>query len=155
MMAATAAASSPSVHEKPEAFGLVAGVVGVTVEGDNNHQSSGRSSGLTRDLVPSFGVNRKKRMARQRRPSSTIKLLSFTSSTTSHVPCSTLPPRVSLRFLFSSFLAFWHYYFPICKFMRVFNKQKKIILIFPFLIKKSSLNTFLIWHGISCIIINI
>ncbi|XVF59956.1 hypothetical protein PTKIN_Ptkin08bG0003600 [Pterospermum kingtungense] len=106
---AAATSTTPSVHEKPEAFALVAGVVGVTVEGDNTHQSSGRS-GLTRDLVaavPSFGVNRKKRMARQRRSSSTIKLLSFTtnsSSTSSHVPSSSLPARVidpkRLRFLF-------------------------------------------------------
>ncbi|EOY02917.1 hypothetical protein QUC31_017928 [Theobroma cacao] len=101
------AAATPSVHEKPEAFALVAGVEGVTVGGDKTHQASGRS-GLTRDLiaaVPSFGVNRKKRMARQRRSSSTIKLLSFTnSSSSSHVPSSTLPARVidpkKLRFLF-------------------------------------------------------
>ena len=96
------AAATPSAHEKPEAFALVAGVEGVTVEGDNTHQPSGRS-GLTRDLVaavPSFGVNRKKRMARQRRSSSTIKLLSLTnSSSSSHVPSSTLPARVSFHFL--------------------------------------------------------
>ncbi|XP_039069595.1 B3 domain-containing transcription factor FUS3-like [Hibiscus syriacus] len=93
-----AAATTPSVHEKNEAF--------VTGEGDNTHRSSGRS-GLTRDLVadvPSFGVNRKKRMARQRRSSSTIKLLSFTnssSSCSSHVPPPTrvIDPK-RLRFLF-------------------------------------------------------
>ncbi|XVF13846.1 hypothetical protein REPUB_Repub09cG0003700 [Reevesia pubescens] len=92
-----AAANTPtSVHEKTEALALVAGVEGVTVEGDNTH----RGSGLTRDLVaavPSFGVNRKQRMPRQRRSSSSIKLLSFSynnsSSTTSHVPSSTLPAR--------------------------------------------------------------
>ncbi|XVF16123.1 hypothetical protein REPUB_Repub10bG0004200 [Reevesia pubescens] len=109
-----AAATALSVHEKPEAFALVAGVEGVTVEGDNTHQPASGRFGLTRDLVaavPSFGVtvNRKKRMARQRRSSSTIKLLSFTnssssSSTTSHVPSYTLPARVidpkRLRFLF-------------------------------------------------------
>ncbi|KAK8653211.1 hypothetical protein V6N13_127221 [Hibiscus sabdariffa] len=78
-----AAATTPSVHEKNEGF--------VTGEGDNGHRPSGRS-GLTRDIVaavPSFGVNRKKRMARQRRSASTIKLLSFTNSSTtssSHVP---------------------------------------------------------------------
>ncbi|KAK8607339.1 hypothetical protein V6N13_053080 [Hibiscus sabdariffa] len=87
-----AAATTPSVHEKNEGF--------VTGEGDNGHRPSGRS-GLTRDLVaavPSFGVNRKKRMARQRRSSSTIKLLSFTNSSTtssSHVPP---PTRVSPLF---------------------------------------------------------
>ncbi|XP_022741514.1 B3 domain-containing transcription factor FUS3-like [Durio zibethinus] len=101
--------ATPSVHEKPEAFALVAGVEGVTMEGDNNHQQPGRS-GLTRDLVDavsSFGVNRKKRMARHRRSSSTIKLLSYTkyfSSSSSQVPSSTLPARVidptRLRFLF-------------------------------------------------------
>ncbi|KAK5820549.1 B3 domain-containing transcription factor FUS3 [Gossypium arboreum] len=117
MAAATAAgaatAATPSVHEKPEAFALVAGVEGVTVEGDNTHQHPSGPSGLTRDLVaavPSFGFNRKKRMARQRRSSSTIKLLSFTnnssssSSSSSHVPSPPLPTRVidpkRLRFLF-------------------------------------------------------
>ncbi|KAK8996173.1 hypothetical protein V6N11_076420 [Hibiscus sabdariffa] len=93
-----AAATTPSVHEKNEGF--------VTGEGDNGHRPSGRS-GLTRDLVaavPSFGVNRKKRMARQRRSSSTIKLLSFTNSSTtssSHVPPPTrvIDPK-RLRFLF-------------------------------------------------------
>ncbi|XVE84226.1 hypothetical protein DITRI_Ditri16bG0153600 [Diplodiscus trichospermus] len=104
------AAATPSVHEKPEAFALMAGVEGVTVEGDNTHQGHQPSggSGLTRDLisaVPSFGVNRKKRMARQRRSSSTIKHLSFNnSSSSSHVPSPTLPARVidpkRLRFLF-------------------------------------------------------
>ncbi|XP_038997810.1 B3 domain-containing transcription factor FUS3-like [Hibiscus syriacus] len=94
-----AAATTPSVHEKNEAF--------VTGEGDNDLRQSGRS-GFTRDLVaavPSFGVNRKKRMARQRRSSSTIKLLSFTSSSStsssSHVPSPTrvIDPK-RLRFLF-------------------------------------------------------
>ncbi|KAK8716935.1 hypothetical protein V6N13_044225 [Hibiscus sabdariffa] len=78
-MMAAATSTTPSVHEKNEAL--------VTGEGDNAHRPSGRL-GLTRDLVaafPSFGVNRKKRMARQRRSSSTIKLLSFTNSS-SHVP---------------------------------------------------------------------
>ncbi|XP_039016893.1 B3 domain-containing transcription factor FUS3-like [Hibiscus syriacus] len=96
-----AAATTPSVLEKNEAF--------VTGEGDNTHRPSGRS-GLTRDIVasvPSFGVNRKKRMARQRRSSSTIKLLPFTNSSSgscSHVPPPTPPTRVidpkRLRFLF-------------------------------------------------------
>ncbi|KAE8710064.1 B3 domain-containing transcription factor FUS3 [Hibiscus syriacus] len=97
-----AAAKTPSVQEKNEAF--------VTGEGDNYLRQSGRS-GLTRDLVdvvPSFGVNRKRRMARQRRSSSTIKLLSFTSSSStsssSHVPSPTpstsiIDPK-RLRFLF-------------------------------------------------------
>ncbi|KAK9010878.1 hypothetical protein V6N11_043745 [Hibiscus sabdariffa] len=93
-----AAATTPSVHEKNEGF--------VTGEGDNGHRPSGRS-GLTRDIVaavPSFGVNRKKRMARQRRSASTIKLLSFTNSSTtssSHVPPPTrvIDPK-RLRFLF-------------------------------------------------------
>ncbi|KAL4367160.1 hypothetical protein GQ457_05G011360 [Hibiscus cannabinus] len=89
-----AAATTPSVHEKNEGF--------VTGEGDNGHRPTGRS-GLTRDLVaavPSFGVNRKKRMARQRRSASTIKLLSFTNSS-SHVPPPTrvIDPK-RLRFLF-------------------------------------------------------
>ncbi|GMI68311.1 FUSCA3 [Hibiscus trionum] len=91
---AAATSTTPSVHEKNEAF--------VTGEGDNSHRPSGRS-GLTRDLVaavPSFGVNRKKRMARQRRSSSTIKLLSFTNSS-SHVlpPTRVIDPK-RLRFLF-------------------------------------------------------
>ncbi|KAK9012404.1 hypothetical protein V6N11_040459 [Hibiscus sabdariffa] len=93
-MMAAATSTTPSVHEKNEAL--------VTGEGDNAHRPSGRL-GLTRDLVaafPSFGVNRKKRMARQRRSSSTIKLLSFTNSS-SHVPPPTrvIDPK-RLRFLF-------------------------------------------------------
>ncbi|KAK9038217.1 hypothetical protein V6N11_023100 [Hibiscus sabdariffa] len=93
-MMAAATSTTPSVHEKNEAL--------VTGEGDNAHRPSGRF-GLTRDLVaavPSFGVNRKKRMARQRRSSSTIKLLSFTNSSW-HVPPPTrvIDPK-RLRFLF-------------------------------------------------------
>ncbi|OMO99353.1 hypothetical protein COLO4_13343 [Corchorus olitorius] len=106
--------ATPSVHEKPEAFGLVAGVEGVTMEGDKMTRRVSGRSGLTRDLmaaVPSFGVYRKKRMARQRRSSSTIKLLSFTSPTSTstsppHVPSSSSSPPARaidpkrLRFLF-------------------------------------------------------
>ncbi|KAK4603150.1 hypothetical protein RGQ29_011926 [Quercus rubra] len=115
------------LHEKTEvASGFVAGGEAelglVTVQGDKtqattNHGSGSDPTGSTRhDLVSAvsgFGVlRRKKRMARQRRSSSsTIKLLSFVpSSSTSHVPSSPLPglptlpareidPR-RLRFLF-------------------------------------------------------
>jgi hypothetical protein len=109
--------------------GLVAGGEAelgfVTVKGDktqtqtqtntntNTHYGSGSDlTGSTRDLVSAVSgfsvLHRKKRMARQRRSSSsTIKLLSFvpcSSSSTSHVPPSpllgipTLPPRVSFLF---------------------------------------------------------
>ena len=119
------------LHEKTEvASGFVAGGEAelglVTVQGDKtqattNHGSGSDPTGSTRhDLVSAvsgFGVlRRKKRMARQRRSSSsTIKLLSFVpSSSTSHVPSSplpglpTLPARVSFKFLFfNSFPSFY------------------------------------------------
>ncbi|KAJ0052534.1 hypothetical protein Pint_02534 [Pistacia integerrima] len=97
-----------SVHEKPEASAFMAGVEGVTVKGDNTRFRSDRG-GSTRDLVAAvtgLGVNRKKRMARQRR-SSSYNLFSFansSSSSTLHVPLTTLPARVidprRLKFLF-------------------------------------------------------
>ncbi|KAJ4729534.1 B3 domain transcription factor [Melia azedarach] len=104
MMDQTALTSS--VHEKTEACALMAGVEGVTVKGDKTRFGSDRG-GSTRDLVAavtSLGINRKKRMARQRR-SSSFNLLAFSSSSTSsHVPPPTLPARVidpnRLRFLF-------------------------------------------------------
>ncbi|KAK9272290.1 hypothetical protein L1049_002661 [Liquidambar formosana] len=100
---------------KTEACGLMAGVQGevgfVTVEGDKVIDESDRSGGVTRDLVAavtSFGVQRKKRMARQRR--STINVLSFAAPSSHVLPPpvlqdhSTLPERVidprRLRFLF-------------------------------------------------------
>nr|POE55137.1 b3 domain-containing transcription factor fus3 [Quercus suber]POE55138.1 b3 domain-containing transcription factor fus3 [Quercus suber] len=116
------------LHEKTEvASGFVAGGEAelglVTVQGDKtkattNHGSGSDSTGSTRhDLVSAVSgfrvLHRRKRMARQRRSSSsTIKLLSFVpSSSTSQVPSSPLPglrptlpareidPR-RLRFLF-------------------------------------------------------
>ncbi|KAJ9132874.1 hypothetical protein P3X46_033700 [Hevea brasiliensis] len=89
-------------HEKPEACAWMAGGEGVTAEGDKAREWSDRG-GMTRshDLVAvvGFGVIRKKRMPRQRRPSSSINhLFSFStataaassssssSTTTSHVP---------------------------------------------------------------------
>ncbi|KAJ7971764.1 B3 domain transcription factor [Quillaja saponaria] len=116
------------VLQKNEACGLVAGVVEagelgfVTVAGDTNTTSSkiksGRGSGRieTRDLVAAistFGgctVHRKKRMARQRRSSTMINLLSlgFAASSTTQLRLrnpSTHPPareidHKRLRFLF-------------------------------------------------------
>ncbi|KAI9177686.1 hypothetical protein LWI28_018092 [Acer negundo] len=110
MMDQTATNMSNSVHEKTEASAFMAGVEGVAVKGDSTRFRSDRG-GSTRDLVAavtSLGVNRKKRMARQRR-SSTFNLLAFassssSSSSSSHVPHSTTPTRVidpsRLTFLF-------------------------------------------------------
>ncbi|KAJ9189762.1 hypothetical protein P3X46_001016 [Hevea brasiliensis] len=89
-------------HEKPEACARMASGEGVTTEGDKARDGSDRG-GVTgsHDLVSvvGFSVKRKKRMPRQRRPSSSINhLFSFTaatvsssrssSTTTSHVPSS-------------------------------------------------------------------
>ncbi|XP_044467053.1 B3 domain-containing transcription factor FUS3-like isoform X2 [Mangifera indica] len=96
------------VHEKPEASAFMAGVEDVTVKGDNTRfrADRGRSTRGLVAAVTSLGVNRKKRMARQRR-SSSYNLFSFansSSSSTSHLPPTTLPARVidpkRLRFLF-------------------------------------------------------
>ncbi|KAK0589813.1 hypothetical protein LWI29_018827 [Acer saccharum] len=100
MMDQTATNTSNSVHEKTEASAFMAGVEGVAVKGDSTRFRSDRG-GSTRDLVAavtSLGVNRKKRMARQRR-SSTFNLLAFassssSSSSSSHMPPSTTPTRV-------------------------------------------------------------
>lgn len=109
--------------QKPEACGLRAGVetqLGlVAVQGDKTTRPMSDQIGSTRDdlvaAVTSFGVHRKKRMARQRR-SSTLNLLqlsfasTFTTATrsSSHVPPSTLPSaRVStFSFLLLYFLNF-------------------------------------------------
>ncbi|KAL5860770.1 hypothetical protein ACOSQ3_002084 [Xanthoceras sorbifolium] len=99
--------TNTSVHEKTEASGFMAGVEDVTVKGDRARFRSDHG-GSTRDLVAavtSLGVNRKKRMARQRR-SSTFNLLAFASpsSASSHVPPPTPPARAidpsRLTFLF-------------------------------------------------------
>ncbi|XP_038678482.1 B3 domain-containing transcription factor FUS3-like [Tripterygium wilfordii] len=102
---------------EPEAPGSKAGV-----EGDN-HKANGGGSGQgghsgTRDellesaasaMVGFSAVNKKRRMPRQRRSTSTFHTLlayafSIFSSPSSHVPTLTLPPRVfdrgRLRFLF-------------------------------------------------------
>ncbi|GLT81609.1 hypothetical protein SLE2022_000500 [Rubroshorea leprosula] len=101
-----------NVDEKPEACALRASVGSVTAAGDITRVYPGRV--ITSDLTAA--VPRKKRMARQRRSSSTIKqLLSFTNyasgstTTNSHVPSSTphqptpsarvIDPR-RLKFLF-------------------------------------------------------
>ncbi|KAF3435305.1 hypothetical protein FNV43_RR22392 [Rhamnella rubrinervis] len=106
--------------QKPEACGLRAGVepqLGlVTVQGNKTTRPMSDRIGSTRNdlvaAVASFGVHRKKRMARQRRSSALNLLqLSFSSTLTtatrsaSHVPPPTLPlarvidPR-RLTFLF-------------------------------------------------------
>lgn len=95
------------VHEKNEARAFMAGVEGVTAKGDKSTRFGSdpiRASGSTLDLVAAVtsalgaNINRKKRMARQRR-SSSFNLLAFSSpssSSTSHVsPPLTLPARVS------------------------------------------------------------
>ncbi|GAV59534.1 B3 domain-containing protein, partial [Cephalotus follicularis] len=86
----------------------MAGVDSVTVKADKTHKGSD-GIGLTRDLVAavaSFGVNKKKRMARQRR-SSSFNLLPFAPSSSSHVPPPSTPQDharvidpMRLRFLF-------------------------------------------------------
>lgn len=104
------------VHEKNEARAFMAGVEGVTAKGDKSTRFGSdpiRASGSTLDLVAAVtsalgaNINRKKRMARQRR-SSSFNLLAFSSpssSSTSHVsPPLALPARV--RFFFFSFPLF-------------------------------------------------
>ncbi|KAA8530064.1 hypothetical protein F0562_004773 [Nyssa sinensis] len=102
--------------EKTEAYAVVAGAgfsIGeganfVTMQGDNAHETRDNESDrteLTRDLVAatSFGVQRKKRMTRQRR--SSVNALPF-PTLSSHVPRPSppSPARVidpgRLRFLF-------------------------------------------------------
>ncbi|KAH9743219.1 B3 domain-containing transcription factor FUS3 [Citrus sinensis] len=104
------------VHEKNEARAFMAGVEGVTAKGDKSTRFGSdpiRGSGSSLDLVAAVtsalgaNINRKKRMARQRR-SSSFNLLTFSSpssSSTSHVsPPLALPAREidpgRLRFLF-------------------------------------------------------
>ncbi|XP_015570693.1 B3 domain-containing transcription factor FUS3 isoform X2 [Ricinus communis] len=126
-----------AVHEKPEACTWITSGDSVTEEGDNkanntfeeasSDQGSGRTVMMTRSsgdddnvvAVLGFSVIRKKRMPRQRRPSSSINnLFSFpiatnasssssstTTTTTSHVPdLPSFPARVidqrRLSFLF-------------------------------------------------------
>ncbi|OAY37140.1 B3 domain-containing transcription factor FUS3 [Manihot esculenta] len=105
-------------HEKAEACVWMTGGEGVAAEGDKARDGSDRGCVTrSRDLVAvvSFGVIRKKRMPRQRRPSSSINHLfslptAFTTTTTSHASSSsshhlsTSPARVidqrRLSFLF-------------------------------------------------------
>ncbi|RHN47336.1 hypothetical protein MtrunA17_Chr7g0251881 [Medicago truncatula] len=95
------------VVQKTEACGFMAGVEDelgfVNVKGDNNNGSGQRIHHDHGFVAAAFGtVHRKKRMARQRRSSSstiTIHLKNLPSSTTtttttttSHVPISPIPP---------------------------------------------------------------
>ena len=94
------------VVQKTEACGFMAGVEDelgfVNVKGDNNNKINGSGQRIHHDhgfVAAAFGtVHRKKRMARQRRSSSSTitihlkNLPSSTTTTTSHVPISPIPP---------------------------------------------------------------
>lgn len=110
-------------HEKAEACVWMTGGEGVAAEGDKARDGSDRGCVTrSRDLVAvvSFGVIRKKRMPRQRRPSSSINHLfslptAFTTTTTSHASSSsshhlsTSPARVRIYFNFNSHSSYFYY----------------------------------------------